>query len=371
MPIYMDRHDVSKEVTAEIVADLHQKDLKIQHKFNCKGLTYWFDDKRKTAFCLIEAPNKAALQEMHDQAHGEVPHRIIEVDHAIVESFLGRIEDPEKSRKTELNIINDPAFRTIMAVGITPFSFKDSVNEKVTSQITGQNSVIINSIKSHKGRFVKKNSDHFLISFDSVTNAVKCALEIQLFFNKSLKGNNNPPLLLKIGLNAGVPVDEKEGFFENTVKTAQSYFQLVKGTVILSSEVKELYESENSNIPLASGFLITLNQSEEKFLKDLVTFTEMEWNNTSLSINDFSRYLGYSKSRLYRKMIGLTGRSPNTYLKEYRLNNALTLLNKRDMNISEVAFETGFNSAAYFSKCFQETFSILPSQYLKSRPFKA
>ena len=73
MPLYMDRHDVSKEVTAEIVADLHQKDLKIQHKFNCKGLTYWFDDKRKTAFCLVEAPNKAALKEMHDQAHGEFP----------------------------------------------------------------------------------------------------------------------------------------------------------------------------------------------------------------------------------------------------------------------------------------------------------
>lgn len=46
----MDRHDVSESVTAEIVAELHQKDLKIQHKFNCKGLTYWFDDKRKTAF---------------------------------------------------------------------------------------------------------------------------------------------------------------------------------------------------------------------------------------------------------------------------------------------------------------------------------
>ena len=125
MPIYMDRHDVSKEVTAEIVADLHQKDLKIQHKFNCKGLTYWFDEKRKTAFCLVEAPNKAAIKEMHDQAHGEVPNRIIEVDHAVVESFLGRIEDPEKSQKTKLNIINDPAFRTIMVVGVKPFSLKE------------------------------------------------------------------------------------------------------------------------------------------------------------------------------------------------------------------------------------------------------
>jgi hypothetical protein len=50
----MDRHDVSDQVTAENVAELHQQDLKIQHQFNCNGLTYWFDEKRKTAFCLIE-----------------------------------------------------------------------------------------------------------------------------------------------------------------------------------------------------------------------------------------------------------------------------------------------------------------------------
>lgn len=64
MPIYMDRHDVSDEVTAKHVAELHQKDLKIQHKYNCRGLTYWFDEERKTAFCLIDALNKQCLTEI-------------------------------------------------------------------------------------------------------------------------------------------------------------------------------------------------------------------------------------------------------------------------------------------------------------------
>lgn len=67
----------------------------------------------KTAFCLIEAPNSNAIIEMHKKAHGNVPHQIIEVDKTIIESFLGRIEDPEKALNTDLNIINDPAFRTI------------------------------------------------------------------------------------------------------------------------------------------------------------------------------------------------------------------------------------------------------------------
>lgn len=366
MPIYMDRHDVSKEVTAEIVADLHQKDLKIQHKFNCKGLTYWFDDKRKTAFCLIEAPNRAALKEMHDQAHGEVPNRIIEVDNAIVESFLGRIEDPEKSQKTALNIINDPAFRTVMVVGIKPVSLKRILDKEINSVIAGQQWLIADSIASYKGRLVKQNPDHFLVSFDSVTNAVLCALKIESEFQEGIPNQYSSLLHLHIGLSSGVPIDEKEGFFEDTIKAAYSFFNLVQGTVVLSSEVKELYESENMNVSLGSGTVVALTASEEKFLKDLVDFTEREWNKTHLKADEFCRYFGYSKSRLYRKIVALTGKSPNTYLKDYRLCKALDLLNKKNLNISEIAFETGFNSPAYFSKCFQETFGVLPSQYLKS-----
>src|SRR5690606_40453699 len=116
MPIYMDRHDISGGATAEAVARLHQADLEIQHLFGCKGLTYWFDGERKTAFCLIEAPDMEAIRTMHKQAHGDVPHRIIEVVDTVVESFLGRIQDPKKSRNAALNIINDPAFRTIMVI---------------------------------------------------------------------------------------------------------------------------------------------------------------------------------------------------------------------------------------------------------------
>jgi hypothetical protein len=66
----MDRHDVSEAVTAEKVAQIHQEDLKIQKKYSCRGLTYWFDDVRKTAFCLIEAPDKNAIISMHEDAHG-------------------------------------------------------------------------------------------------------------------------------------------------------------------------------------------------------------------------------------------------------------------------------------------------------------
>lgn len=366
MPIYMDRHDVSQDVTAEIVADLHREDLKIQHKFNCKGLTYWFDDNRKTAFCLYEAPNREAIRMMHDQAHGEVPNQIIEVDSAIVESFLGRIEDPEKSQKKALNIINDPAFRIIMVVGFQPFCFREILEKNMNSFNAAFTGHIANTIEEYNGRNVKQSEDHLLTSFVSVTNAVACALKIHQQFENILGIQENPSLKLKIGMHSGVPVDEEKGLFGKTIKAALSYLEMVKGTIIISSEVEDLYKSENQNKSIPTNSVIVLNPSEEKFLKNLVDFTEKEWSKPTITVDDFSKNFGYSKSRLYRKLVRITGKSPNLYLKDYRLNKALKLLNKRSSNISEVAFDSGFNSPAYFSKCFQESFGILPSTYLKS-----
>jgi AraC-like DNA-binding protein len=62
-------------------------------------------------------------------------------------------------------------------------------------------------------------------------------------------------------------------------------------------------------------------------------------------------------------MMATTGKAPNAFIHDYRLDKALKLLEKKTENISEVAFETGFNSPAYFSKCFSDKFGILPSKY--------
>ena len=119
----MDRHDLPEAVTAEAVAKVHQEDLKIQDQYGCRGLTYWFDEKRGTAFCLIEAPEEDAVKSMHNQAHGMIPNQIIEVDTHVVNAFLGRISDPA-GKKGERNIINETALARSIAdpppIPITP-----------------------------------------------------------------------------------------------------------------------------------------------------------------------------------------------------------------------------------------------------------
>ncbi len=367
MPIYMDRHDVSETVTAENVAQLHQEDLNIQGHFGCRGLTYWFDDTRKIAFCLIEAPNEEAIIKMHDEAHGQVPHRVIEVDASIVESFLGRIEDPEKTQNTELNIISDSAYRTIMYVTLQQLPFAPDDAARFQTALQNYNHAVVHQLKDHQGTPVKLTNTHFLVSFRSVTHAIKAALDIQVQFKEFRKAIHNDSILLKIGVSAGMPVTEKKLIFEDTIKSAERMCKVIQGEIILSPEVKKLYNDENITPLPEEENIFCLTQTDEQFLTQLMEYTEASWSNTGLQVDDFSKPLGCSKSQLYRKITALTGKSPNIFIRDYRLDEALALLNKNTGNVSEIAFETGFSSPSYFSKCFQKRFGHQPSDYLPAR----
>lgn len=362
----MDRHDISEGVTAEAVAKLHQADLEIQHLFGCKGLTYWFDGERKTAFCLVEAPDMEAIRTMHKEAHGDVPHRIIEVDDTVVESFLGRIQDPQKSRNAALNIINDPAFRTIMVIQLkhTPLiGGRSNHSDRKDSHV--DNKTIVEVINKHEGRLVRQKPNYFLVSFDSVTNAIQSAIEIAGVGKNASDEDSSYSFAIKMGLSAGVPVTEKEGIFEDTIKTAERLCEVVKGQIITTSEVRDLYESENLNISVDAGMVNVLSPEDEKFIKALMDYVDKEWNSKSLTSDRINKALGYSKSKLYRSMIPLTGKSLNSFIKEYKLNKALSLLNSRKYTIAEIAFETGFNSPAYFTKEFRRHFNQLPTDFAR------
>lgn len=367
MPIYMDRHDVSEFVTAEIVAQLHCEDLKIQDQFNCRGLSYWFDDHRKTAFCLVEAPDINAIRKMHQFAHGEVPNQIIEVDPEIVESFLRRIEDPAKAGNAILNIINDPAFRIVMAIELRK-SFQlqndDASSNVVLQQFRG---AVLRILRVHEGMVVKQTEDHFLVSFKSVSKAIDAACNIRTKFHQSQNKLQHKHVGIKIGLSAGVPVTEKKSVFEKTIKLVNRMCKVVKGEMIVSSEVKELYDSENPTSLNEQENCFFLTESDEKFLNLLLDHTESVWNNSGLKIDDLCKPLECSKSQLYRKMIALTDKSPLDFLKEYRLYEALKLLAKKNGNVSEIAYRTGFSSPSYFTKCFQKQFACLPSDYFHSQ----
>ena len=79
MPLYMDIHKKVDGANADAVADAHAKDLEVQAKYGVTYQKYWIDESSGTIFCLVEAPNKAAAERVHREAHGLVADEIHEV----------------------------------------------------------------------------------------------------------------------------------------------------------------------------------------------------------------------------------------------------------------------------------------------------
>jgi len=359
----MDRHD-SPGITPKDAAKGHLLDTEIQDKFNCRFLTYWLDVNRGHGFCLVEAPNKEAVEEVHRNSHGQVPNKIIEVDEKLIELFLGRISDPETSGTDEIeSFINETAFRTIM---IIEFIYPSLINPKSSYNKSSEsldyfNKTVNESLEHYEGRRIGNIYEGFMASFFLVPNSINCAKKIRedvKFFNTRADGNS---INISISLAIGSPVAENDKFFGDTIQLAKRLNMIAKeGQIIISSAIrdtnKRLVFSETDSIKL-------LSPSEEKFLNQLMDSTEKLWNDEQFNLDNFSRQIGISKAQLYRKVISLTGYSPNVFIREYRLRKAVKLIEKMNGNISEIAFESGFGNPSYFSKCFQKRFGILPSVY--------
>ena len=110
------------------------------------------------------------------------------------------------------------------------------------------------------------------------------------------------------------------------------------------------------------------DSSDKKFLNKAMLIIKENYKNSDFEINDFVESMGVSRSLVYRKILSLTGQSAGHFIRNYRLNIAreLILKNKktRNMNISEIAYEVGFNDPKYFTRCFTKHFKVAPSNLM-------
>jgi AraC-like DNA-binding protein len=363
MPIYMDVHIVPG-VTAKAVSHAHSLDLAIQAEHACKCMTYWVDESRESVFCLIEAPSKEAVIEMHNKAHGLIPHKIIEVSSNLVESFLGRIFDPEEASTTEdgLKVFNDPSFRILVITKINdPVLLKYKLGkEKAATLLNTHNTVVRKNISQYDGREVEQEGSGFILSFSSAGKAVSCALAIQ----KEIPDADTSALGLKMSISSGEPVDKTNRLFGDTMQRAYNMCAIAKYfQVALASSVKELVAKDHYDDKQSAFF--SLPPKDEALLELLYNKLEENWQNPDFDLDNYCQEVTMSKSQLYRKTISLTGLSPNILLKEFRLEKAKELMKKQYYNIAQITFETGFTSPSYFTKCFKKKFGILPMAYIE------
>lgn len=266
MPIFMDRHFI-EGASRHAIADAHEKDLKIQSKHGVKFLTYWFDEERSTAFCLVDAPDKKTLQDAHNEAHGDVPHEIITVDPQVVEAFLGRIDDPASESPSEQTEI-DSGFRVIMFTDLKDSTRMTSKygDSKALHLINIHNVITRNALRQNQGSEVKHTGDGIMASFVNADDAVACALEIQHGFRDYNLKSPDEALYVRIGLSAGEPIEDHGDLFGSAVQLASRLCNHAEPEQILVCElISDHYKGQEPLVDLGMISLKGFDQANRVF----------------------------------------------------------------------------------------------------------
>jgi signal transduction histidine kinase/DNA-binding response OmpR family regulator len=111
---------------------------------------------------------------------------------------------------------------------------------------------------------------------------------------------------------------------------------------------------------------VTSNSIDQTFLEDALAIVERNMANESFSVDILASELNISRPNLNRKLRALVNQSSNQFIQTLRLQRAADLLKNQSGTVSEIAFQTGFSSTAYFIKCFKDHFGETPGNYLKS-----
>ncbi len=104
-----------------------------------------------------------------------------------------------------------------------------------------------------------------------------------------------------------------------------------------------------------------LRKTDEIFINKIVKIVEEHLTDENFSIQKLGSEIGLSRSQIYKKIYSSTGKSPSIYVRTIRLLKAKEMIKNGEGYISEIAYQVGFSSPAYFSKCFKEEYGCSPN----------
>lgn len=102
---------------------------------------------------------------------------------------------------------------------------------------------------------------------------------------------------------------------------------------------------------------------DDDFFSKITASIQTHLSEPEFNAETIAEDVGMSKASLYKKVKTITGLTPHGLIKQYRLHKAAELLRNSNLSVSEVIYETGFNSRSYFYKSFNDMFHCHPKDY--------
>lgn len=110
-----------------------------------------------------------------------------------------------------------------------------------------------------------------------------------------------------------------------------------------------------------------LSRLDKKFLAKLTSIIEQNMGKEDMSVEELSDKAGMSRVHLYRKIKKLTDMSVSEFVIVVKLKKSLELLRNSGKTIAEIAYEVGFSSPSYYTRCFRDQFKMSPTEYVQNR----
>jgi signal transduction histidine kinase/DNA-binding response OmpR family regulator len=142
----------------------------------------------------------------------------------------------------------------------------------------------------------------------------------------------------------------------------QVMHETVRSLVTNREKMKSHYSTETFNEEKST----VGKKLERKFISEFCGIVENNIANEKFSVDDICKQMAISRIQLYRKVKQVLNCNVNDYIITTRLQKAKYYMQHEDLSISEIAYKTGFSSAAYFSTVFKSKFGTTPSDF-KSR----
>ena len=182
---------------------------------------------------------------------------------------------------------------------------------------------------------------------------------------KSDFNTSHIPIILLTALSS------QDKHLEGVEAGADAYITKPFSSSLLCAKVFKLIEQRDrlrekfSKDPHAVRPAICTTDKDKEFADKLAETLTSHLSDPDFSIDDFASMMGLGRTVFYRKVKGVTGYSPNEYIRIMRMKKAVELLSEGKYTVSEVAYQIGMNDPFYFSKCFKAQFGVPPSSYLR------
>lgn len=128
---------------------------------------------------------------------------------------------------------------------------------------------------------------------------------------------------------------------------------------------KENIQKAYAHNPLTEMYNASQNKLDEEFIRQCTHIIQNNLDNGEFTINSLASELNMSRTTFFQKIKGITGMTPNDFIKVVRLKMAAKLLVEGKYRITEIGFLVGFSSSSYFAKCFHKQFGMLPTDFVK------